>query len=350
MLSTPIQVDGSFGEGGGALCRTALLMAAYTEQPLRLHSVRGGTKFPGLTHEDLVLVDACAKMTGAEVRGASLGSNDLAFAPVHRCRAAQGGFNAEESEHTQCCASVILGSIIPLVARSGAYSMMTAVGETHGLGILNYDYFSQVTIEAYRRMGLYAFVDLIQSGFGRGTRGEVACEVEPSAMHGIQWSHRGQLLDLRAFVSTSNLPRSVGERGAAHLARLASGSGVRLDVECQDLPGESTGACITLVSRYEQALGGTHAMGQKGLRIEAVAQNAYDQMMQWMRSSATVDAFLADQILLPCVLAEGDSSFSVPRVTARLLTMAWVIRQFLPIHITIHGEEGKPGTVSIRRP
>jgi RNA 3'-terminal phosphate cyclase (ATP) len=80
-----------------------------------------------------------------------------------------------------------------------------------------------------------------------------------------------------------------------------------------------------------------------------VVDQAIEQFLEWYQTSATVDPFLADHLLLPAVLCEEPSLFTVSRVTPRLLTMAWVIKQFFPIHLTILGIEGEPGTVRISR-
>jgi len=80
-----------------------------------------------------------------------------------------------------------------------------------------------------------------------------------------------------------------------------------------------------------------------------LAQNAFNQMFEWMSSNATVDPYIADQILLTAVLAEGETTFKVSNLTQRFLTSVWVIKQFTPIHITIRGSEGSPGAVTVRR-
>ncbi|MCH7945038.1 MAG: hypothetical protein IIC73_03365, partial [Armatimonadetes bacterium] len=47
----PVVLNGAHGEGGGALLRTAVAMASLTQQPLRLHNVRGSLRKPGVTSE-----------------------------------------------------------------------------------------------------------------------------------------------------------------------------------------------------------------------------------------------------------------------------------------------------------
>jgi len=90
-------------------------------------------------------------------------------------------------------------------------------------------------------------------------------------------------------------------------------------------------------------------MGARGMRAESLAQAAFEETFSWMSGNSTVDPFLADQLLLPLVLAEGESTFTVSRLTSRFLTCAWVVKQFAPIHITIRGSENGPGTITIRR-
>lgn len=106
---------------------------------------------------------------------------------------------------------------------------------------------------------------------------------------------------------------------------------------------------MTIWGEFETGLGCGTGMGARGVRIETVAEQAFDQFLTWFKSDATVDPYLADQMLLPAALAEAPSTLITSKVTQRLITMAWVIKQFLPIHITIHGRDGEPGVIAVTR-
>ncbi|MCO5296682.1 MAG: hypothetical protein M9921_07480 [Fimbriimonadaceae bacterium] len=351
VLGAPLIIDGSHGEGGGALVRTALAMAALTQQPVRIVNVRGGTGAPGLNPEDLTVLRAVAWCSGAEVLGADPGSNSVSFLPTRRPRGMNELLDISEGQDGPGFANalVVLNSLLPLLARTGSYSSLSAQGETYASRVLSYDYFANVTLRAARSFGLYAVPDLPFAGFGRGSRGEVRLEVEPSALTGVDWQTRGALVGVRALVTTGELPEQVAARGLQHLGRLAFYAGFEVEADANLVPSKGPGAMVTVWGEFERGLGGCAVMGQRGVRIEAVAQQAFEGFAQWMRTDATVDEYLADQILILAAMAEGQTRFRTPNLTPRFLTSAWVIKQFLPIHITIRGAEGEPGDVTIRR-
>lgn len=244
---------------------------------------------------------------------------------------------------------VILNALVPVLAQTGMYSQVSLSGETYGNRSLSFDYFQNVTIPALQKMGLYAFPDQELAGFGRESRGRVTMDVEPSSLQPIDWASRGKLVGCRAIVTTAELPSYVTQRGVAHLVKLSEHTKLPLEIESNPTDSQSPGAFITAWAIYEKGMGGATAIGQRGLRIENLAQNAFEGMLDWMSGDATVDPYLADQLLVTACLASGESTFKTSRLTSRFLTSIWVIKQFLPIHITVRGTEDKPGVVSIKR-
>src|SRR3982751_6910319 len=95
---SPIVIDGSHGEGGGSLVRTCLVMSCLTQQPVRIDGVRGGTKYPGLDYEDLLLMRALAKSCAAETTGAEVGSTSVSFLPTRRPKGLNENLDLAEDE------------------------------------------------------------------------------------------------------------------------------------------------------------------------------------------------------------------------------------------------------------
>src|SRR5262245_16981794 len=76
-----LTIDGSRGEGGGQILRTALALSLITQTPFHMHAIRSKRKKPGLLRQHLTCVQAAARISGAEVEGDELGSTELTFRP-----------------------------------------------------------------------------------------------------------------------------------------------------------------------------------------------------------------------------------------------------------------------------
>src|SRR5271165_748572 len=81
MSNAHIELDGSFGEGGGQILRTSLTLSLLTGRSFHLRNVRAGRPKPGLQPQHLMSVGAAGTIGQARMRGASLGSSDLVFEP-----------------------------------------------------------------------------------------------------------------------------------------------------------------------------------------------------------------------------------------------------------------------------
>ncbi|MEQ1932262.1 MAG: RNA 3'-terminal phosphate cyclase, partial [Fimbriimonadaceae bacterium] len=200
---TPIVLDGTFGEGGGALVRTALTMSALTQQPVRISSVRGNLKAQGLQPEDLTILNALKLSTHAETTGAELGSTEFSFLPTRAPIALNGALKVPEGLDglSHANAPTVLNTLIPVLARTGAYSTLAMSGETYGTNALGFDSLAGPTLALYGRMGIYAIADQIEAGFGRNSSGAITLEVEPSAVNGLEWSARGELVRIQAVLA-----------------------------------------------------------------------------------------------------------------------------------------------------
>ena len=76
-----LTLDGSHGEGGGQILRTALSLAVLLGRPVSLTRIRAARPKPGLRPQHQTVVRALAAISDAEVVGDALGSTDLRFVP-----------------------------------------------------------------------------------------------------------------------------------------------------------------------------------------------------------------------------------------------------------------------------
>lgn len=345
----PLSVNGAHGEGGGALFRTALALSALTQTPVRLHQIRGGTRKPGLTSEDLTFTRMVEAVCSAEVQGDNIGSNEVILTPKRAPKALRGVFDVQEHEKGQIPGNALMlaESILPVLARTGAYSSFTIHGETFNNHTLTFDAFSLGTLALHAKQGLVGFASLRQAGFGYAGQGEVEFEAEPSALQGFEWMSRGELTSLDAIITHHGVAKDVPERAEEAFRKAFQPYSDRLEILLNEVDARSNGVHVTLVAKFEKGLAVASAMGTRGLRVEIVCKHAIEQLADFTSSDATLDPYLADQALLCAALAPEPTQFKTNRITPRLQTMASVIRQFIPIPITLLGRLNEPGTVKV---
>jgi RNA 3'-terminal phosphate cyclase (ATP) len=146
---------------------------------------------------------------------------------------------------------------------------------------------------------------------------------------------RGALKVVRGVAMAANLPMHIPERMADRARGQLCGTASPVDIRVKRLEAASPGAQLILIAEFENIRAGFTAMGRRGRTSEAVADEAVAALQAHLRSGAALDSHLADQVLLPLVLAREASAFTCPAVTAHLETNAWVIEQFCIASIRI---------------
>jgi RNA 3'-terminal phosphate cyclase (ATP) len=343
MSQQRVELDGSFGEGGGQILRTSLALSLLTGNPFHLRHVRARRPKPGLQPQHLTSVRAAAAVSGAQVHGASVGSSDLAFQPG----AVSAGSYRFDIGTAGSTALVLQTLYLPLALRGGAPSEVTLVGGTHVSTSPCY-HFLNFTWRAYLdRIGLRLSLRMQRPGFYPRGGGVIVAQVQPAPpLRGRTLPERGTVT-VRGFSAVAGLPEHIARRQARRAAFRMEQHGVDVDVRQEEWEG-GPGSVLGLVVETEPAPALFFGLGARGKPAEAVADEAADQAIAYLQAApAAVDAHSADQIVLPLALAEGPSEYTVAAVTQHLLTNVAVIREFVEREIVVEGEEGAPGRVRI---
>lgn len=383
MVNERMVIDGSYGEGGGQVLRTSLALAAITGRTVRIEHIRAGRKQPGLRPQHLTAVRAAAAVCGARLEGDELGSQTITFAPdgpvcpgtyvFDVADAARGGSAGSVGLVLQ---TVLLPLLLPQSAQSpdcqqSAESYLLLRGGTHVAWAPSVFYLEHVFLPVLARMGGRApgvrasagvQIELTRWGFYPVGGGEIQVRIvgQTKPLRPIQLTGRGELVRIWGTAAVMNLPAHIPQRMANRAHNVLAEAGLKAQVEARRLRGNGPGAGIFLFAEYatppgdETIIAGFAAYGRKGLPAERVAEAACEELLSHHRSGAPVDPYLADQLVLPMALADGESRMHVSQVTQHLLTNIWVVRQFLaadcvdPTHVHIEGELGSPGIVVIK--
>ncbi len=359
-----LTIDGSYGEGGGQVLRTSLSLAAITGQAVRIERIRAGRKKPGLRPQHLTGVRAAAAVCGARLDGAKLGSQTLTFVPGGPVRPGQYMFDVADAAQGGSAGSVglVLQTVLLPLALAEGESYLTLRGGTHVAWSPSASYLEHVFLPVLARMGVRAQIELARWGFYPTGGGEIQVRIvgQGEALRPVQLTGRGELRKVWGAAAVMNLPAHIPQRMANRARNVLGEAGLDAYVEPRRLRGTGPGAGIFLFAEYapvsggEGAIAGFTAYGRQGLPAERVAEAACRELLAYHRSGASSDQYLADQLVLPMVLARAESQVRTCQVSQHLLTNIWVVRQFLaadcdnPTKIDIVGELGAPGTITVR--
>ena len=351
-----IAIDGSHGEGGGQLLRTAVTLSAITGRALLIEHIRAGRRKPGLAAQHLTAVLSVAKLCEAEVSGATLSSETLSFQPKVRPQPGNYEFDVAKAREggSAGAATLVLQAVALAAVLAEGTCHLRIGGGTHVPWSPPYDFIADVWRPFLSRMGISLEIELNAFGFYPQGQGEIIGQLKglgPQArarLKSVQVIDRGQLRSVSGRAIAANLPSHVPQRMAAQAQAMLSELAPSVAIRSELVHAASPGAGIFLTAEYDGISCGFSAFGARGKSSEMVAEEAVAALLKHLRANAALDRHLADQVLLPLALAASPSAFTCETVTQHLETNAWIIEQFGIANIRIERQEGGSVHVSVR--
>jgi RNA 3'-phosphate cyclase len=331
-----LTLDGSQGEGGGQIVRTALFLSLLLRQPVRIERIRAGRDKPGLKAQHATILRLLQQMTGSEAEGAQVGSQTLTFLPG----LLQAGVHTADIG-TAGCIPLLLQTILPVAVATPGTTRVEVRGGTHVPFGPTMDWLERAYLPYLRRL---ADIDVRveRVGFAPEGGGRVHVEVRqahPAAdtVDGLRaWvrEHLGQRrIEQGAIAATgirsiaAGLPDVPHRQAFAALAQMTV-LGRTPAVEAAPTAADGKGSAVTCW--LEDSLGNRLAsdrLGHPRTTAESVGKIAGANLVEDWKAGATVDRHLADH-LAPWV-ALGAGAVRVPQESLHLRTNAWVCNEFL---------------------
>lgn len=313
-----IEIDGSYGEGGGQIIRTSLSLSAITKKPIKIINIRANRQNPGLQMQHLTCAKAVRNICRGTLENAELHSKELVFNPGEII-----GGKYEFNIGTAGSTILVSQTIMPIALFAGKKSEFDIIGGTHNTKAPCYDYFESVFLQAIRKFGVNASSELLETGYYPKGGGRIKITIDPSDLIGnTNWTTND---DLTAIIRVGNLPILIGVREKKVF--------LQNNIEKVHLKEEHTLSPGNSVFLWKGFVGAS-VLGAKGKRAEVVAQETIDQFRS---EKDEVDRHLADQLLLYAALASGKTEFKTSAITEHFRTNAYIISKFLEREIKVEG-------------
>ncbi|WP_201509633.1 RNA 3'-terminal phosphate cyclase [Psychrobacter alimentarius] len=342
-----LKIDGSTGEGGGQIIRTALSLSMLTGTPIEITNIRAGRAKPGLMRQHLVCVQASQAISDAIVTGAQLGSTSFNFTP-NTIQSGDYTFDIGSAGSTSLVLQTLLPALLFANTSVVSPSTVTIKGGTHNPLAPTTDFLNQAFVPALAKLGMHVNIERQKVGFAPIGGGVIKATITPFLRRANTPSftliERGELVNIALVASVLNLEYDICKRELASAQASLIESGIDktlITTHSHKLQGMGEGnTCYAQVThqvgdpstkQYHQEM--FTLLGEKRSSAENMGNRLAGLVKRYLlNTNALVDEYLTDQLLLPLALS-GGGEFSARIISAHTETQAWLIEQFLPVEI-----------------
>jgi len=335
-----ITIDGSEGEGGGQMVRNSCALSLVTGQPFRISNIRAKRSKPGLMRQHVTAIEAACVISGSECTGLAVGGSKLEFRPG-RVIPGEYLFAVGTAGSTGLVLQTVL---MPLILADGP-SRLVLEGGTHNMLAPPFDFIERTFLPVINRMGPSVSARIVRHGFYPRGGGRIEVDITPSPLSPIDCLDRGEPAGVNAQIVFTGLPFEIAERMLMRAKRdLADWPDDAFAV--RELPADQgPGVILMLEARYAHVTEVVSGFGQLGVPADRLAKTSAARMKGYVESDAFAGPYLADQLILPFVLA-GGGGFTTVKPSQHTLTAIDIARRFTGKAIRLEQQSGGSHLVS----
>ncbi len=340
------EIDGSLGEGGGQVLRTALALSAVTGTPVKVFNIRKKRAKPGLRPQHLLGLQLLERITGGKSEGARLDSMMVSFFPG-RLR----GITLTANVGTAGSVTLVLQTILLPLLFAPEPSRVKIIGGTDVEMAPTVDYTRNVLFRFLKDIGAEVSMTVLRRGFYPAGGGAILVDVKPlkKPLRSVRLVERDDDFSIFGNSVVGGLPEEIARRQAKSAEKTLSRRGLeaKIDIEHRSRSEVlSPGSSITLWT--DNYYIGASAIGSKGMPAEVVGKRAANYLIREIESLAPVDRHMGDQVIPFLALADGTSEYFTSELTLHAYTNLLVVRELLGVEYEIEGGVGKPSIIRIR--
>jgi len=353
-----ITIDGSQKSGSGTIVRDSVPFSVLTGEELFLTNIRANRPKPGLRAQHLRGIEASAHICQGELGKAKIGSKEIRFKPGKGIRG--GPFNWDIG--TAGSTAMLALSVIPLALfadKPSLYEIRGGLFQDFAPSIYHVKY---VLLRILETMGIHVDIKIIRPGYVPMGKGRIEVRVFPvrETIKPLIRVDQGKTVGIKGIALSSLLQeRKVSERMAMECQKLLNTRGYVPKIEIfydnknhPVYPEASIQAGASLAIWAETDTGclfGSDMAGAPGRPAEYIGKKVAHHLLEVLETGATVDEHIADQLIPFCGLADGWSSYIIPKMTDHIETRLWLVEKMLGAKTEMKGNRLRVKGIGYRR-
>lgn len=341
--NTMIEIDGSYGEGGGQILRSSLSLAALTGKSVRFSKIRAKRRKPGLMRQHLTCAKAVSEITKGILESAELNSQELIFTPG-KITGGDYHFTVGSAGSTLLVAQTIL----PILLHAEQSSHVVIDGGTHAAGAPVFEYFKQVFLKNLAEMGANIEATIERVGFYPAGGGRIVLDITPIK----EWKHleimeKGSFKKGRIVAASHGISSKIRDDELLICRNKLAGSDM-FDYQSLEFDSPGSGNVMFAEVEYENMRELFSACGSFDVSRKNVAERVAKMVNDYQSSDVPVWRFLADQLLLPMAIGNGGRFLTVAP-SEHTLTNIEVIRKFMTLEIKLENKRENQYIIEVKK-
>ncbi|TBR22429.1 MAG: RNA 3'-phosphate cyclase [Candidatus Nitrosotenuis sp.] len=308
-----LKIDGSHGESGGQILRSAITLSSITGIPIQIENIRKNRKVPGLRAQHLTAVKLLAKICNAKVEGLQIGSSDIKFYPNQ-----VQDISLQENVGTAGSISLILQVLIPAVAIAKKKLDLSIIGGTDVSWSPTSNYTKYVLREAYSRIGIDFSMEIQKRGYYPKGGGMVNVTVYPTKKLNPVSLTRRNTKDAKLLCTHSGISDITSYVDNVNNALTKNGFSV--DSQINEQSAQNQGASLVIFSQDSTSINGADEL------LDFKNKDIFGRNCQnsFLESYLGVDNNLSDMLVVPLSLINETSVLTVREISEHLQTNLYI--------------------------
>ena len=335
MVNPVIEIDGSFGEGGGQILRYGIALSVLKQKPVTITNIRAKRPNPGLRPQHLTAINCLGALCNADIQGLEIESPTVTFTPK---KIQPGTYKFDigtAGSITLIFQACILGSI-----NTPAPITIRLIGGTDVKWSPSWDYFAQVFLPLLNKIGISTTASLEKRGYYPKGGGEAELTIHPTKqIKPFSVLDQQNFKAIKGLINIANLPDHIATRMKHAVIKTALENNLRTQIQIQQTEALCPGTGLTLWTETKKTILGSTTLGERGISSEKIAERAMTQLLKEITSGATLDTNAIDQILPYLVLSGKPSGCQVRELSNHARTNMWLLQQFCKTNFEMKDQE-----------
>jgi len=330
-------IDGGTKSGSGTIVRYSVALASLLSKEIKIQNIRQRRDKPGLRAQHLKVIQACQEMCHGVVENAAVGSKEITYIPRERFNGGEYHWDIGTAGSTTMFAQALLPQAC-FAEKPSKFRLEGGLFQDFAPSAYHMKF---VLLPLLKKMGIRAELEIIRPGYVPKGKGIIEIQVEPlEKLKPLNLIEQGKITSINGIALSSHLEeKKVSQRMAQECRKILNAQGYKSEIEeIYDKSSLQEGAALAIYADTSSgSVIGSDRAGRPGRRSESIGRYVAQNFMEDVNTSAAVDRYIADQLIIYAGLAEGISRYSIPRITEHVETNLWLIEEFLGARTKISG-------------